>query len=653
MKNTIKEEQPHSKIKATKRETQLEQEMTVPNKILSDIIIHNKYAKYLPKEYRRETWEEIVTRNKDMHIRKFPELQEEIEKAYELVYTKKVLPSMRAMQFSGAPIELANNRIFNCCFAPIDDTRIFSETMFLLLGGSGVGYSVQEKHVNKLPPILGDVRPTGQQRKKRYLVGDSIEGWADAVKILVESYFEGKREIDFDFRDVRPKGSLLVTSGGVAPGPEPLRYCLVKIKSIFENALADRGRGAKLKTIEAHDILCHIADAVLSGGIRRAAMISLFSYTDTEMMHCKHGDWWELNPQRGRANNSVVLRRNKIVEKDFISLWETIKASGSGEPGIAFTNNEDMGFNPCFEASLDPFQMCNLCEINASDIADQKDFNNRSKVASFIGTLQASYTDFHYLREVWADTVQDGALLGVSMTGIASNIVTNLNMKEAALIVAEENTRVAKLLGIKEGKRLTLGKPSGTSSLVLGTSSGIHSWFAPYYIRRVRLNKEEALYKYLLESHPNLVLDEVYDPLKTAVLEVPQKAPNNAICRNDENAIDLLERVKQVSTDWILPGHRTGHNTHNQSVTVSIQDNEWDDTREWLWKHRDLYCGVSVLPYDGGTYQQMPFEEIDKKEYDRRVKDLVGIDLNMIVEHQDNTNLTGELACSGGSCEVK
>lgn len=626
--------------------------MNRENKILSDIIVHTKYAKYLPSEYRRETWAELVDRNKQMHIDKFPELKEEIEEVYKLVYAKKVMPSMRSFQFAGKPIALANNRLFNCCYMPIDDPKAFSETMFLLLGGSGVGYSVQEHHVAKLPFVLGDIKPVGQQRKKRYLVGDSIEGWADAVKILVESYFQGKREVDFDFRDIREKGALLVTSGGKAPGAEPLRLCLIKIKSIFENAIAERGRGTQLTTLEVHDIQCHIADAVLAGGIRRAAMLSMFSYGDTAMLHCKHGSWWETNPQRGRANNSVVLRRNKVSKKDFFDLWEIIKGSGSGEPGFIFTNNEDMGFNPCVEASLDPFQMCNLCEINMSDVVSQEDYNERAKGASFIGTLQAGYTDFHYLRDIWRSTVEDGALLGVSMTGTASKIVGTLDMKQASEIVKEENSRVSKLIGIKEGKRLTCGKPSGTSSIVLGTSSGIHSWFAPYYIRRVRLNKNEAIYQYLAKEHPELVVDEVYAPETTAVLEVPQKAPDSAICRDEESPIDLLERVKSVSEDWIQTGHRTGHNPHNQSVTVSIKEDEWETTRDWLWKYRELYSGVSVLPFDGGTYQQTPFEEITKEEYERRAKHLTDIDLTMVVEMQDNTDLTGELACSGGSCTL-
>jgi len=312
--------------------------MNLATRILSDITVHMKYARYLPEEYRRESYEEITERNLEMHIKKYPHLESEIREAYKYVFSRQVLPSMRSMQFGGKPIEIAPNRIFNCAFMPIDDLRSFSEAMFLLLGGTGVGFSVQKHHVEKLPEIR---IPSG--REKRFLVGDSIEGWADAVRVLLQSYFKGTSRIRFDFSDIRPKGARLVTSGGKAPGPQPLVECLVKI----DGMLNTKKDGDKLTPIECHDIMCHIADAVLAGGIRRAALISLFSADDDEMIACKAGNWWETNPQRGRANNSAVLLRHKVEKEYFMDLWTRIRESGSGEPGIYLNNDKDWGTNPC------------------------------------------------------------------------------------------------------------------------------------------------------------------------------------------------------------------------------------------------------------------------------------------------------------------
>ena len=385
--------------------------LTTESQILSEITTHLKYAKFNPEKHRRETWDELVTRNKEMHIKKFPELAEEIEAAYKYVYDKKVLPSMRSMQFAGKPIEINNARIFNCSYLPIDDFRAFSEIMFLLLSGCGVGYSVQSHHVEKLPEIRKPLK------SKRYLVGDSIEGWADAVRMLTKAYFgQTSTAPIFDFRDIRAKGASLITVGGKAPGPEPLKIALIHMQAILDR----KKDGEKLTTLECHDIICHLADAVLSGGIRRAALIALFNLHDEDMLTCKFGSWWEDNPQRGRANNSAVLLRNMIDKETFMNLWGKIEASNSGEPGFLFTNDKDAGTNPCAEINLKANQFCNLCEINASDIETQEEYNARAKAAAFIGTLQASYTDFHYLRDVWKKTTEKEALLGIGMTGIAS-----------------------------------------------------------------------------------------------------------------------------------------------------------------------------------------------------------------------------------------
>jgi len=619
--------------------------MELSNKILSDITVYMKYAKFLPEKERRETWEELVTRNKEMHQKKYPQLKEEIEEVYQMVYNKKILPSMRSLQFGGRPIEISPNRVYNCAYLPIDHIDAFSETMFLLLGGTGVGYSVQKHHVEKLP----EIQKPNSNRTRRYLIGDSIEGWADAIKVLMKSYFGVNSSTPiFDYSDIRPKGALLVTSGGKAPGPQPLKDCIHNIKKVLD-AKEDR---KKLTTLEVHDIVCYIADAVLAGGIRRAALISLFSADDDEMISCKSGAWWELNAQRGRANNSAVLLRNKITKEFFLDLWKRVELSGAGEPGIYFSYDKDWGTNPCCEIALRPFQFCNLCEVNASDIESQEDFEKRVKGASFIGTLQAGYTDFHYLRDVWKRTTEKDALIGVSMTGIGSGTVLGYDMKAAAEAVKEENTRVAKLININESARMTTVKPAGTTSLALGTSSGIHAWHNDYYIRRVRVGKNEAIYTYLAINHPELVEDEVFRPHDTAVISVPQKAPEGSILRH-ESPFELLERIKKVAQEWIKPGHRKGQNTHNVSATVSLKEEEWELAGEWMWNNRKYYNGLSVLPYNGGTYQQAPFEDCDEETYNKMMKSLNNVDLSKVVELTDNTDLTGELACAGGACEVK
>jgi len=615
--------------------------MDVTQEILSEITTYMKYSKYVLEKKRRETWTELVTRNKEMHQAKFSQLKDEIEEAYKLVYTKKVLPSMRSLQFSGRPIELNNSRIFNCSFLPINDWRAFSEIMFLLLSGCGVGYSVQTHHVDELPEIKV---PT---KHKRYLIGDSIEGWADAVRMLCKAYFTGAPLPLFDYRDIRPKGAQLITVGGKAPGPEPLKECLFNLQKVFDR----KKNGDKLTSLDAHDMACHIADAVLSGGIRRAALISLFNLDDEEMLTCKFGNWWEENPQRGRANNSAVVIRHKIDEEEFLKLWKKIELSGSGEPGIYFSNDKDWGTNPCCEIALRPFQFCNLCEVNVSNIESQEDLNERVRIGAFIGTLQAAYTDFHYLRDIWQKTTEKEALLGVGMTGIGSGVILDYDLKKAADLAKTENARIAEIIGVNKAARVTTVKPSGTSSLVLGTASGIHAWHNDYYIRRIRVGKNEAIYSYLAVNHPELVEDDFFKPTIQAVISVPQQAPPGSILRT-ENVMDMLERVKKFNIQWVKKGHRKGANTNNVSATVPINENEWEAVGNWMWENRDTFNGLSVLPFFGGSYTQAPFQDITKEEFEEMVTHLHGIDLSKIVEFDDNTALGESVACGGGACEI-
>jgi len=645
--------------------------MNKSTKILSEITIFSKYAKYLPKLQRRETWPEIVKRYTDMMIDKYPKLKDEILENAKLILDKKVLPSMRALQFAGKPIEKNPTRVYNCAFLPIDDYRAFGETMFLLLGGTGVGYSVQFHHVDKLPEVT---KPT---KHKRYLIGDSIEGWSDAVKMLMKSYL-GKSQVKpvFDFRDIREKGARLKTTGGKAPGSEPLKTCLFNIETILER----KQNGDKLTPIECHDILCYIANAVLAGGIRRAAMISLFSFDDEEMLACKSGNWWELNEQRGRSNNSAVIVRNRIKKDEWDSIWAKIKASGSGEPAVYFTNNSDWGTNPCCEVALRPFQFCNLCEVNVSDITSQEDLNRRVSVAAFFGTLQAGFTDFHYLRDIWKKNTEKDALIGIGMTGIGSGVVEQYDLKEAAKLVSKINEVTAKLIGIRKSARDTVVKPAGTTSCVLGTSSGVHAWHNDYYLRSIRLGKNESLYTYLSIYAPALLEDDFFRPETQAIVRIPQNAPEGAILRT-ESALDLLERTKRFNLDWVRSGHVSGDNTNNVSATVSLGNertyihdhitntymdsslvepitdkthllDEWEMAGEWMWENKNTFNGLSVLPYLGGTYVQAPFEDITKEEFESRLKSLVDIDLSKVVEIDDETEHNQESACAGGKCEV-
>lgn len=618
--------------------------------ILSETTRYLKYSKWIPEEYRRETWEEVCQRNLNMHLDTFSHLGDEFLENIKQVYSDyvipmKVLPSMRSMQFAGKPVEISPNRMYNCAYMPVDSLECFSEAMFLLLGGTGVGYSVQKHHIKHLP----EISLPNSKKTRKYVLEDSIQGWAEAVRILMECYL-GKRKTTprFDYSQIRAKGERLKTSGGKAPGPAPLRECLVKIEGILQN----HENSSQMSSLVCHDIMCHIADAVLSGGIRRSALISLFSADDTKMIGCKSGQWYTQNPQRGRANNSAVILRHRIKRPIFRELWLRIKASGSGEPGIYFSHDKDWGTNPCCEIALRPYQFCNLTEISAHTVENQKDLESRSQAAAFLGTLQAYYTDFHYLRPIWQTTTEKDALLGVSMTGIASNTCNHLDIEHAAGIAVDENIRVSEILGINPAARVTCVKPSGTTSCVVGSSSGIHAWYSPYYIRRMVVNKTEPIYSYLKNTIPELVEDDYFKPDEEAKITIPQKAPINATVSTSESALSFLERVKRWSIRWVRPGHKDGLNSHNVSATVYIKDDEWDAVGEWMWMNRHYYNGLAVLPFDGGSYTQAPFEEIDNSEYSRLLKYANLIDLSQVVEMDDNTKLQGELACAGDNCEI-
>lgn len=612
---------------------------------LADITVFNKYAKFVPDLNRRENWTEIVNRNAAMHKTKYPHMAEKIDQVYnDFVHTKRVLPSMRSLQFGGRPILMNEARIFNCAYAPAESPRFFSELMFLLLGGTGMGYSVQKRHVTKLPKI----KQPESDLEYKFQVQDSIVGWSDAIKVVCKAFFNAGTLPIFDYRDIREKGSELVTTGGQAPGPEPLKICVQQLIELLRTAV-----GRKLKSIEVHDMACIIADAVLAGGIRRAAMISLFDRDDEEMLTAKAGEWYISHPYRARSNNSAVLPRGEVSEEEFMALMKRVEESGCGEPGVYWSNNEDWGTNPCCEIGLRPYQMCNLTELNAGKITDQQSFNEVAEAGAFIGTLQAGYTDFHYLNPKWKIACEKDALLGVSITGIASGNVEPLNMQEAADYAKKSNVETAKRIGIKKAARVTAVKPAGTTSLVLGTSSGIHAWHNDYYIRRMRAGKDEKLAQYMMQAAPSLVEQDVFVPHQV-VLSFPQKAPEGATVRT-ESMLSLMERVKNVAINWVAQGHRSGSNKHNVSCTISVKDGEWKELAEWMWDNREHYNGISVLPYAGAeAYPQLPFEDITKEKYEEMLPLLNGIDIGKVYEDDGSSvSFQSELACSGGVCEIR
>jgi len=929
--------------------------MEVNEQILSDLIVYTKYAKFLPKQRRRETFKEIVDRNKAMHVKRYPRLKKEIDGVYKGVYEKTILPSMRSMQFAGDAIIRNHSRIYNCAFHTANSLEFFKETMFLLLGGCGVGYSVQSRHVADLPIIK---KP---RKNRKYLIADSIEGWADAVNKLIEAFFLGKFLPRFDYSEIRPKGAVLKTAGGLAPGPEPLRVCLSRILGLLES----KATGAHLTSTEVSDIACFIADAVLSGGIRRAACIAFFDIEDEDMMSYKSGNWREKHPYRERVNISAVALRTKISEKTFKSLWDYTRANFSGEPGIFFTNDMEILSNPCFtgdtkiltsegyrqfdevvgdvelinkngemknghvwetgfkkvvqlnvstgaikctpnhrlmtadgesieakdslkkrlmpfytikrsvsdatiagfiqgdgslsrlnspthkgieinigakdreiaeimgieyeegkrtyytgkfndlierfeleaktlpyrelpkfekgftandfydfltglysangcvikghrvsfkttcfklsvqlgtwlenigiqnytttnkskevefsngtyrckesydvnivrltsiikfaekisfvhgykrkaleelilkkaplvmsvhyessqkkvydfniedkghwgvvegvvahncgEISLKNKQFCNLTTINLSTIENQNQLEKACYDAGVLGSLQAGYTDFHYLTDEWAENCENESLLGISLTGIADgNSYKKFNWKKAVKVAKEANNYISQQIGTKQASRITCIKPEGTAALVLGTSSGIHARHALYYIKRVEYLKSEAVAQYLMKYHPEIVVEHLgkADGVK---VEIPLKSPDRSIYRT-ESPISLLERIKYFYDNWVCNGHYEGINTHNISATVSVKDDEWEEVKAWLWDNRESYSGITVFPYDGGSYSQPPLEEISKERYEEMSKTLKKIDLTKIKETEDKTDLVGEMACGG------
>ena len=668
-----------------KRTTLRETRLTPDPLAVSDYIHASKYARYLPQEKRREVFAETIARAETMHLDRFshlPELQKDIRWAFDQVRAKRVLPSMRSMQFGGASVEANNCRIYNCSFSFIDRPRVFAEALFLLLCGCGVGYSVQFDHVEKLPPLAR----IDAKKVVHHIIADTIEGWANALEALVDSYVEGYL-VEFSYHLIRDAGSPLKTSGGKAPGHLKLKESLENIRALLHAA-----QGRKLRSVECHRIMCHAADAVLSGGIRRSAMICLFSLEDSEMVYLKTGDWYVDEPYLANANNTVVLKRDEVKRKQFRRIFKMVKEWG--EPGFLFVEDTDYGTNPCGEIGMNPklivnddvrdliekkvgaraaaaladgtelsgWGFCNLTEMNAARFTSLEDFLEVARAATIIATLQASYTSFPYLGWISEVLAEREALLGIGMTGMFDAPQVALDpeyQRQVAAQIKEWNWEIATQIGIRPAARTTCVKPSGTTSLELGcVASGHHPHHARRYIRRVIADELETIFQIFKEANPHMC---VRKPDGKWVIEFPVQAPEGAIVKDDLLAIDFLNMVKSTQTHWVLPG--TAHDAvspglaHNVSNTVQVRPDEWDKVSDYLWKNRDTFTGVTLLSVSGDKdYAFAPNEAIttqaDEIRWNQLVANYQPVDYTAPYEVDDGTNLTGELACAGGACEI-
>tara|TARA_R110002020_G_scaffold55309_1_gene153562 strand:+ start:34566 stop:36758 length:2193 start_codon:yes stop_codon:yes gene_type:complete len=594
----------------------------------------SKYARWLPEKKRRETWRESVDRVKSMMLEEYPDLSDEIEWSYEMMFKKRILGSQRALQFGGKPIFKHNARIYNCIASYCDRLRFFQECMYLLLCGCGTGFSVQKHHIAKLPKIVKN-----RSGSKKFVIEDSIEGWSDAVGALISSYFDQDelfpeyvgKSVVFDYSNIRPAGSYLSSSSGKAPGPEPLKKAISSIKKVLDKAFKKLEfcdvSIRNLEPIEAYDIIMHSADAVISGGVRRSATICLFSPDDEEMAKAKTGNWFHENPQRGRSNNSALLVRNKVNQEQFHELMESVKQFG--EPGFVWSDSTELIVNPCVEIGMYPvdvetgksgWQACNLSTINCAKIKDEEDFYESCKAASLIGTLQAGFTDIPYLGETSEKILRRESLLGVSMTGIMEKHEICLDpriQKKGARVVKKVNKEIADKIGINPAARTTCIKPEGTTSCVLGTSSGIHPHHAKRYIRRVQANKLEEIYSYFKQINGRACEESVWSANDSdEVISFCVEVPAGSKTKNQMSAIDLLKCVKSTQQNWVMIGKNDSLCTkpwlnHNVSNTINVKPDEWEDVEKFIYKNRKFFCGISLLPISGDKdYPQAPFTAI-------------------------------------------
>ncbi|MFZ5497323.1 MAG: recombinase [Verrucomicrobiota bacterium] len=677
---------------------------------LQDFIAISRYARYLPEKRRRETWTEAVHRVRDMHLAHYadrpladavaaaqaagevtPEqvaalgghrtLHAAIRAAFAAVQAREILPSMRSLQFGGEAILGKHARIYNCAFTYLDRLEAFREAFYLLLCGCGVGFSVQRRHVSRLP-ALAPRREGGPA--VRHVIADTIEGWADALHALLENAVAG-RSVDFDYSLIRPEGAPLRTTGGKAPGPEPLFHSLTRIERIVRGAA-----GRRLKTIEAYDILCWAAKAVLSGGVRRSATICLFSVDDADMAAAKTGNWLAENPQRVASNNSAVVVRATATKEQFLRLFEAQKQFG--EPGFYFVEDEEYGANPCVEIGLHPrvkldqaaigrlrelghtgplaegdvltgVQFCNLATVSAAAADSRPAFRRLCALAALIGTLQAGYTDFHYLSPVSRLITEREALLGVSLCGILDRPELLLDpavLRDGAAVVKGVNAVIARALGINPAARTTCVKPEGTASLLLGTSSGLHPHHARRYFRRVQANVHDPVYRHFRRFNPHMVEPSVYDLNgRTEVITFPVEGPVFGVYRDELSATQHLAYIRLVQENWVQAGRRHEDYSpglhHNVSCTVSVKPDEWAAVAEYIWAHRHSFTGVALLQDCGDkVYRQAPREGVATPADIEKWNALcyVPVDFTTLEESEDITELKQVAACAGGACEL-
>lgn len=695
---------------------------------ISNYIFVSKYSRYIDEFNRRETWEEAVDRLLSMHLKKYSFLSKEdknkIKWAFDLVKQKRIVPSMRSLQFGGKAIESHQARMFNCCVRHIDSLRSFAEIFYLLLCGTGTGLGLSKFFLNRLPDLVNAEDKTGTVVS--YVVEDTIQGWSDSIEALLDCYFRNTpytgRKIVFDYSKIRKKGERLKTGGGKAPGYKGLKNAHIKIKELLDDIIEDKKQN-RLKSIDAYDILMHCADAVLSGGIRRSATCVVFDKDDVDMLNAKtlqkvektysfeeideensggfvtkiyEGkvlkdgkkyelvvkeweldnikkglvNWWHLYPQRGRSNNSVLLLRDQTSLEEFNSIVERTKQFG--EPGFVFADHPHTLFNPCFEISFVPVtedgvcgvQFCNLCSMNGRLADTLEKFKENVEAYTIIGTLQAGYTNFPYLNKASEQLTREESLLGLSITGMMDNpdvLLNPKNQKDMAKYSIEVNKLWAEKIRINQAARITCVKPEGTSSLVLGTGSGIHPHHARKYFRRVINNKIDNVYKFFKKHNPHMCDTSVWSANKTDdVITFPIKIDQNAKIKSDLNAIEHLKIIKATQQNWVLPGTTDVNKkpiNHNVSCTVIVKPDEWDEVIKFIYDNRKYFTAVSLLPSTGDKdYPQAPMEAVitpeDEKIWDELYSKMKSVDYTLLKEDDDKTSLSSEFSCSGGQCEL-
>ena len=606
--------------------------------ILSDLAFYRTYSQVKPTG-TKESWTEVVERYKQFLLDQNSTQQHDlINKACEFIAARKIVPSMRMLQFAGPGLAKENIKAYNCSFTAITSFKTIAEVFYVLMCGTGAGFSVQRHHIKSLPAIHST------DEVHAFVIADNKEGWCDSVIALLEN-----PNVIFNYDRIRPSGAALST-GGTASGPAALREMHEHVRIILRNAL-----GRKLRPIEVHDIVCHIANCVVVGGVRRAALISLFDRTDDEMLHAKVGAWWERNPQRARANNSAVLIHGETNREEFDHVLNMCLESKSGEPGIFWTHDKNYGVNPCAEISLQSQGLCNLTEINASLCKDEFEFEEAAYYATVLGTFQAALTNFTYVDDRWRKVAQKDALLGVSITGQAQNWagLQNWGLSDVADMTKLWNYELAKELGINPAARITTTKPSGTTSTVLGTTAGIHGAYAPYYLRRVRISKDDPMAIYLQSILPNDLVE--VDQFQPSMLCIGLPIEMQGIVASQESCIDQLERARYIHQNWIKPGHSRGPNTHNVSLTCYYKDGQDDERlKNWMWDNRKDYSGISLLPQDTHTYVQAPYEAISKerfKELEAKVL-AIKLDLGEIRYWADYDSRQEVSGCEGTLCSL-